>query len=86
MPLSKVLFLRRDKYKAFMERCVEGDTAESYIVQARWGPWEAAEDHKNICQAQAEIKRGSNIAAPLLYLDKAVEACDDETALNARSG
>ena len=27
-------FLRRDKYKAFMERCVEGDTAESYIVQA----------------------------------------------------
>ena len=25
---------RRDKYKAFMERCVEGDTAESYIVQA----------------------------------------------------
>ena len=35
MPLSKVLFLRRDKYKAFMERCVEGDTAESYIVQAR---------------------------------------------------
>ena len=28
------LFLRRDKYKAFMERCVEGDTAESYIVQA----------------------------------------------------
>ena len=87
MPLSKVLFLRRDKYKAFMERCVEGDTAESYIVQARWGRWEAAEDHKkNIYQAQAEIKRGSNIAAPLLYLDKAVEACDDETALNARSG
>ena len=37
-------------------------------------------------QAQAEIKRGSNIAAPLVYLDKAVEACDDETALNARSG
>ena len=38
-------FLRRDKYKAFMERCVEGDTAESYIVQASWGQWEAAEDH-----------------------------------------
>ena len=35
LPLLKVLFLRRDKYKAFMERCVEGDTAESYIVQAR---------------------------------------------------
>ena len=48
MPLLKVLFLRRDKYKAFMERCVEGDTAESYIVQARWGPWEAAEDHKKL--------------------------------------
>ena len=33
-----VFFLRRDKYKAFMERCVEGDTAESYIVQAIfWG-------------------------------------------------
>ena len=29
-----ISFRRRDKYKAFMERCVEGDTAESFIVQA----------------------------------------------------
>ena len=36
-------------------------------------------------QAEAEIKRGSNIAAPLVYLDKAVESCEDEMALNARS-
>ena len=70
-----------------MERCVEGDTAESYIVQAIYGASERLRRyHNNISQAKAEIKRGSAIAAPLLYLDKAVEACDDETALNARSG
>ena len=65
LPLSKVLFLRRDKYKAFMERCVEGDTAESYIVQARWGRWEAAEDHK---KTFARLRRRSREAptSPLL--------------------
>ena len=80
-----IFHLRRDKYKAFMERCVEGDTAESFIVQAIWlRSWRQG-IIRNISQAEAEIKRGSNIAAPLVYLDKAVEACDDEMALNARS-